>query len=149
MNQSIQTILERLFAAFWIVAMWTVGYLVAPVLFATLPERALAGEVAGILFAGIAYIGMGAGLVLLISLFKRLSRPLRDRGMQVLLAMLVLVLTGMVLQGQMAGLKELGLEQGGAVAERFALFHKLSSSLYMLNSLLGLYLLIRLNRGAD
>ena len=35
--------LEQLLTVVWLGSLWTVGYLVAPVLFATLPERALAG----------------------------------------------------------------------------------------------------------
>ncbi|MCE2832533.1 MAG: DUF4149 domain-containing protein, partial [Oxalobacteraceae bacterium] len=39
-----------LLVTFWVGSLWTVGYLAAPTLFATLPDRALAGSIAGSLF---------------------------------------------------------------------------------------------------
>ena len=49
-SASINTQLRTLIVTFWVGSMWTVGYLVAPALFATLPERALAGSIAANLF---------------------------------------------------------------------------------------------------
>ncbi|HEX7634207.1 MAG TPA: DUF4149 domain-containing protein, partial [Noviherbaspirillum sp.] len=39
-----------LIATLWVGSLWTVGYLVAPTLFATLSDRALAGMIAGSIF---------------------------------------------------------------------------------------------------
>ncbi|MGH8809748.1 MAG: DUF4149 domain-containing protein, partial [Noviherbaspirillum sp.] len=39
-----------LIATLWVGSLWAVGYLVAPTLFATLPDSVLAGTIAGRLF---------------------------------------------------------------------------------------------------
>ena len=41
----------------WVGGMWAIGYLAAPVLFASLGDRQLAGMVAGKLFALIGWVG--------------------------------------------------------------------------------------------
>ena len=55
-----KTLTEAIYAialTLWIGGLWAVGYLVAPTLFYTLADRALAGMVAGKLFTLIAYVG--------------------------------------------------------------------------------------------
>ncbi|MHB8562653.1 MAG: DUF4149 domain-containing protein, partial [Acidiferrobacteraceae bacterium] len=51
--------LERVVLTLWVGGMWSVGYLVAPVLFSMLDSKTVAGNIAGRLFS---YLGM-AGLV--------------------------------------------------------------------------------------
>ena len=55
-----------LLVTFWVGSLWTVGYLAAPTLFATLPDRALAGSIAGSLFRVQAWVSVGCGLLLLL-----------------------------------------------------------------------------------
>ncbi|MCB1738493.1 MAG: DUF4149 domain-containing protein [Gammaproteobacteria bacterium] len=132
---------EQVLITLWIGGLWVIGYVVAPVLFATLDDRMLAGMLAGKMFAVIAYIGLFAGVVLL---FAEQFRPegARRWRLGVLIAMLVLVVIGQfVLQPQMAALKAAGLSKDLS-GSQFAMLHGLASVLYLINSLLGLALLV-------
>src|SRR5574343_2017177 len=55
----------------WVGGLWVIGYLAAPLLFASLGDRQLAGVVAGKLFALIGWIGLGSAAYLLVFLFVR------------------------------------------------------------------------------
>ena len=59
--------IQSVLLALWVGGIFAVGYLVAPVLFAMLPDRSVAGLVAGHLFALSAVAGMYIGSVLLVS----------------------------------------------------------------------------------
>ena len=50
----------QLLATVWCGSLWTIGYIVAPTLFAMLEDRQLAGSIAGRLFHAEAWIGLGA-----------------------------------------------------------------------------------------
>jgi hypothetical protein len=60
--------------ALWVGGMWAIGYLAAPVLFASLGDRQLAGMVAGKLFALIGWVGLGSAAYLLVFLPVPLGR---------------------------------------------------------------------------
>lgn len=64
--------LLRLVLAAWAGSLWTVCGLVAPSLFAILPERQLAGELAGHFFRVVTWLGLllGSGALVLILLRK-------------------------------------------------------------------------------
>ena len=51
----------------WVGALWAIGYLAAPILFYHLPDRQLAGSLAGEMFTFVAYIGMACGAYLLLN----------------------------------------------------------------------------------
>src|SRR5574343_1549155 len=55
----------------WVGGLWAVGYIAAPVLFASLGDRQLAGVVAGKLFALIGWIGLGCAAYLLLFTLAR------------------------------------------------------------------------------
>lgn len=136
------TALEQVLAVVWLGSLWTVGYLVAPVLFGMLPERALAGLVAGRLFMVVAWLGLICGGGLLALAVRRWRLAQGSLALPVLLAsMLLLVAIGEFgLQPQMAQLKAAG-ESSGAV---FARLHGIAALLYLAESLLGLgWLLLR------
>lgn len=63
-RSSIQAVL----LALWVGGIWTIGYLVAPVLFMTLPDRSVAALVAGRLFSDSAIIGIYLGSLLMVLL---------------------------------------------------------------------------------
>ena len=50
----------------WVGSLWTVGGLVAPLLFAQLADRNLAGNIAGILFTGQTWLGVACAAYLLL-----------------------------------------------------------------------------------
>jgi hypothetical protein len=49
---------ERTLLTFWIGGLWTTGFVVAPLLFAELDDRALAGTLAGAIFGVMSYAGL-------------------------------------------------------------------------------------------
>lgn len=140
----IYAIPERIALTLWVGGMWVTGYLVAPMLFATLEDRALAGMLAGKLFSAMSYVGLVcAALLLLIQTRKPALRGWREWRRGLLLAMLLVIVIGeFVLQPMMAELKALGLEEGSAAQQRFGMLHGISSSLFLFNSLAGLVLVI-------
>lgn len=133
---------ERMLLSLWVGALWSIGYLAVPTLFASLDDRVVAGMLAGKMFTGVSLIGLGCGSALLIAFWMQSSHPLRERRIQLLLVMLLMVLLGeFVLQPQMAALKAEGLIEGSGAAAHFGILHGIASLLYLVNSLTGLVLL--------
>lgn len=126
-------------ATVWAGVLWTTGYLTAPTLFAVLQDRSLAGSIAGILFSRVAYLGMVAAALLLISQSLALGRAfLRERLTRVTLIMVTLVLIGHFgVQPQIAALRQLGAT--GTTA--FVAWHGIASLLYLAQSLLAIVLI--------
>jgi hypothetical protein len=133
---------ERLLLTIWIGSMWTVGYLVAPTLFAILDDRALAGSIAGHLFTITSYLGLICGGLLLLDLAVQHGKSVLQQWRGALLAgMLLIICIGQfVLQPKMAGLREAGLD--GVNAAAFARLHGTASVLFLMNSLGGLALIL-------
>ena len=121
-----------------------IGYLVAPILFASLEERRLAGELAGHMFTAMNYLGLVCGGVLLVLAYLRVRQTwFKDLRMIAIAFMLILILiSAFVLQPMMQELKLAGLTEGSETAAQFGRLHGVSSLLYLLNSLLGLFLAI-------
>lgn len=129
-----------LIAALWAGSLWTVGYLVAPTLFATLPDRVLAGTVAASMFRSQAWLSIACGVLLLVLL--RCGVPDRRRTL-LALALVVLLCTLVVhfgLQPMMGALRE-AAGPGGVMASaeksRFGLLHGISSVIYLVQSVLA------------
>lgn len=135
---------ERIALTLWVGGMWISGYLVAPMLFSVLEDRALAGMLAGKLFSAMSYVGLVCvGLLLLTHFLKPVTDGWRQWRRWILLAMLLVIVIGeFVLQPMMAELKAQGLDEGSAAQQRFGMLHGLSSSLFLFNSLAGLVLVI-------
>ena len=128
---------ERILLTLWVGGLWTVGYVVAPALFANLDDRALAGTLAGVMFGIMAWIGLLCAVVLLLSNQIRNPQQRLNWRALVLLAMLVLILVGQFLLAPM--IAELRL--AGAVAQpEFARLHGLAAVAYLVTSVLGLAL---------
>lgn len=130
---------ERILLTLWVGGMWTVGYIVAPVLFAHLDDRALAGTLAGILFRIMGWLGLLAGTLLLVgNQVRYVQRRLNWRAL-VLVIMLVLILLGQfVLAPLIAELRAEALTQ----SPWFAFAHTAASAGYLITSLLGLALVM-------
>lgn len=134
---------SRVLLTLWVGGMWTVGFIVAPTLFAMLDDnRMLAGSLAGRLFTAMSYIGLACGTLLLVAMIVQYGKAmLRQWRAWVLLLMLVIICIGeFVLQPVMAQLREAGLQDANAVA--FGRLHGVSSVLFLINSLAGLVLVI-------
>lgn len=143
--------LQSIAATLWVGGMWAIGYVVAPVLFSRLGDRALAGLVAGKLFSLIAWIGIAcATYLLLFRLMRYRAAALRQGVVWIVALMLVLVCAGEFgVQPVMAALKEQALPRQvmeSVLRDRFAAWHGVSSVLYVIQSLLGALLVVLLGR---
>jgi hypothetical protein len=132
----------------WVGALWTVGYLVAPTLFNTLENRQLAGVLAGKMFTLVAYVGIGAAFYLMIHRLVRYGTgALRQGFFWIVLVMLLLVLAGHFgIQPLLASLKAQAMPADvmqSIFADRFRTWHGVSSIAYLLESLLGLMLVLK------
>ncbi|NOX75544.1 MAG: DUF4149 domain-containing protein [Gammaproteobacteria bacterium] len=133
---------ERIAASLWVGGLCVTGYLVVPILFASLDDRQLAGRLAGSIFQLMSYVGLLAGAYLLSGVLIRSGqRRMREWRVWALVAMLALVATGaFVLQPMMQELKASGIIDGSVQAATFGRLHGVSSVLFMATSLLGLWL---------
>ena len=132
----------------WIGGMWAIGYLAAPVLFAALDDKQLAGNLAGRLFDWMAWIGIAAAAYLLV------YRIARDGGVALkpLFFWIVALMLALILAAQfgvqpiLQGLKDQAMPQAvmqSVFADRFRHWHGVSSILYLIQSALGLVLVWR------
>jgi Domain of unknown function (DUF4149) len=130
--------LERTLLTFWVGGMWTAGFVVAPLLFIELDDRALAGTLAGAVFSvmGTAGLACGAGLLAIAWLMRGQQRFAGWRIL-VIVTMLALTVVGkFVLAPWIAELRAAGLTESA----RFAQAHGLASGTFIVNSVLGLVL---------
>ena len=131
---------EKILLTLWVGGMWTIGYIVAPVLFKML-DKVVAGNVAGLLFSIISYIGLICAIALIANILYRYGFNPRHWQLWVLVVMLLIIVIGQfVLQPLMAELKVSGLD--GESASQFAKLHGIAAVLFLINSLLGLALVI-------
>lgn len=150
--KSIADALQSVAVTLWVGAMWAIGFIVAPLLFSRLPDRALAGLLAGKLFAIVAWIGIGCAVYLLAYRAAR-SGPasLKQGFFWVTFAMLVLVAAGAFgVQAIMEGLRAQALPKEvmeSVLRDRFMTWHGVASALYVIQSLLGLALVVLHGRG--
>ena len=140
--------LRALLVTVWVGSLWTVGYLAAPTLFATLADRALAGTIAGSLFRVEAWVSVVCGLLLLVLLFADRGFAKRRSCIVLVVLMLVCLSVGYFgLQPYMAALKEAAVANGGVMTEavraRFGMLHGVASVIYLVKSVLGLVLVLK------
>ena len=138
--------------ALWVGGLWAIGYLAAPVLFASLGDRQLAGMVAGKLFALIGWIGLGGAVYLLVFLTYRWGGQVFKRAVfWLVIAMALLTAASQFgIQPLMAQLKADALPREvmeSVLRDRFAAWHGVSSILYLVQSVLGLWLVVWSGRG--
>jgi len=136
----------------WVGGLWAIGYMVAPMLFASLGDRQLAGMVAGKLFALIGWIGLGcAAYLLLFQVFRNGGRVFRRALFWLILLMALLTAASQFgIQPLMAQLKADALPREvmeTVLRDRFVAWHGISSILYLVQSLLGLGLVVWSGRG--
>jgi hypothetical protein len=136
----------------WVGGLWAVGYLVVPTLFYTLDDRALAGQIAGHIFTVSAWAGLALGGYLL--LFFVIRQKLASlKTLSLWLTVLVLILTAISLFGIQPLMAQMKIDalpldvMDSVLKDRFAAWHGIASSLYLLQSLLALGLLLRVSFG--
>ena len=132
----------------WVGGLWAIGYLAAPVLFASLDDKMLAGMLAGKMFTWIAYVGVGCSVYLLIHRLAVFGGSALKQGFfwAALVMLLLTVAIHFGIQPIMAGLKEQALPKEvmeSLFRDRFATWHGISSVVYLIESLLGLALVAK------
>ena len=132
----------------WVGGLWGIGYVAVPVLFQTLPDRMLAGMLAGKMFTLIAYIGIASACYLSAYYLKVSGRvAFKQTVFRVVVIMLLLAIVGQFgIQPIMADIKAQVLPgdvMHSAFAERFRMLHGISSILYLVQSLLGAVLILK------
>lgn len=146
-NSGFPAVITPVAITLWVGALWMTA-MTASVLFRTLPDRQLAGLVAGKLFTIVSIIGIVCGLWLLL---QRLASgglsALKQSLFWVLLIMWVLVLVGEFgIQPLLAQLKASALPNDvmqSVFASRFRTWHGVASIAYLAECLLGLWLVIK------
>lgn len=136
-------------ATLWVGGMWVIAYLAVPMLFQTLADRQLAGMLAGKLFIWMAFAGIGCALYLLAYRFYEFGRSVwKEQVFLVIVAMLILVVIGQFgIQPVMADMKSQALPldvMQSTLAPQFKELHGIASILYLIQSLLGGLLVVRL-----
>jgi Domain of unknown function (DUF4149) len=131
----------------WVGGMWAIGYLAAPVLFSSLDDKMLAGRLAGGMFAILAWIGIACGSYLILHRWMRAGAgALKQTFFWAVVLMLVLTLTGHFgITPILETLKQQAWPKSvmeSIFRDRFAMWHGISSILYLIQSLLGLMLVL-------
>jgi MFS family permease len=136
----------------WVGGLFAIGYLAAPVLFSQLADRSLAGTVAGAMFSVMAWVGLACGTYLLLYVLAGKGwRAIQSGVFWIVLLMLALTAAGHFgVQPILAQLKADALPRQvmeSALRDRFSTWHGVSSALYLVQSLLGVALVILQERG--
>jgi len=151
---------QRLFiliAGLWVGSLLAVGYLVAPAIFSTMTDRQAAGMVAGSIFRLEAYLSLIVCIGLMV-----LANLLVNRGLNqfrlirwlLLIMLLCSIAAAFIFIPWMNTLRDNALAQGMPVmlspsATLFGRLHGASSILFMLQSILGVYLVWRLSKNRE
>jgi MFS family permease len=142
-----------LIATFWVGMLWAVGFVVAPTLFSTLSDRALAGTIAGSLFHIVAWLSLLCAAALVALLFQATrSENLRPSKtvLYLIAGMVVCTLVGYFgLQPTMASLREVLHATADAsqlvdAKKQFGILHAASTGIYIVQSLLGAALILKI-----
>lgn len=136
-----------LVAVFWAGSLWTIGYLVAPTLFATLHDSVLAGTIVGHLLNSEAWVSIVCAVLLLV--LVQTIEPVQKRRLVIIIGVMLACALAIYfgVQPMMATLKE----AAGAVPMRqspqwtqFAILHGVSQLLYVVESVLAAVLVVRM-----
>ncbi len=140
--------LRVLLVTFWAGSMWTIGYVIAPLLFATLTDRAQAGTLAGLFFKAGAWISLICGASLLAIIRTQREHSTRILQIKLVSGMLLCTVLGHFgLQPYMAELRAIAAQSGGimddAMRSRFGMLHGAASVIYLIQSVLAVALVLK------
>lgn len=133
---------ERLFLTLWVGGVWAIGFIAVPSLFHMLDDRQMAGMLAGQMFKAIFVVSLVCCVALFISQCSQAKQAVITswRAWLLMLSIVLVMITFFYLQPSMAELKTIGLIEGSEQQQQFKLLHSISSSLYLIISLIGLSL---------
>ncbi|MFV1922684.1 MAG: DUF4149 domain-containing protein [Methylotenera sp.] len=125
----------------WIGSLWMTG-LSANILFKTIEDTQLAGQVAGHLFAAVSYIGLLSGGFLLMQLIlENGTNSFKQYDVWIVVVMVILILVGFFgIQSHLAQLKADAYPQNvmqSKYAAEFSAWHGVSGVIYLVECLLG------------
>jgi hypothetical protein len=138
-----------LVACLWAGSLWTIGYVVAPTLFLSLHDNVQAGTIVGFLLRTEAWVCIACAIVLrLLVGFSPIEARRKRTLYYLIIAMMACALVMYVgLQPMMAQLKEsagaAGLK-GTPAGRQFGILHGLSQLVYLVESVLGGVLLVKI-----
>ena len=140
--------LRVLLVTFWAGSLWTIGYVIAPLLFATLTDRAQAGTLAGLFFKAGAWISLICAASLLAILWAERENPTRTLQIKLVIVMMLCAVIGYFgLQPYMAELRAIAAQSGGimddAMRSRFGMLHGAASVIYLIQSVLAVGLVLK------
>ncbi|QWE09541.1 DUF4149 domain-containing protein [Polynucleobacter ibericus] len=146
-----------LISGLWVGSFMTIGFLVVPVLFSSLGDRQVAGIVAANLFKVTAYSGVFVCIILMLIANHLVRHQISQYRLTrwILLGMLACTVgAAFILIPWMNSLRDQALHLGLSVRETsnavlFSRLHGVSSSLFLIQALLGLVLVWRATKNAD
>ena len=131
----------------WVGVLWGIGYVAVQVLFQALPDKTLAGMLAGKMLTQVVYIGMASACYLLVYYLSTFGRAaFKQAVFWMVVVMLLLTMVQFGIQPIMADLKAQALPaevMKSAFAGSFRAWHGIASILYLLQSLLGAVLVLK------
>jgi len=150
-------VFQRLFlliVGVWVGSLFTVGYLVVPTIFTALQDRQVAGMIAAAIFQAEAYVSVLVCVALFLmssTLIKLNIANYRSTRWVILVLLLISAITCFGFIPYMSALRQESLLLGVPVmaspsAILFGRLHGISSGLFLIQSLLGLWILWRLTR---
>ena len=131
--------LKRLVLTVWLGTIWCVGYLAAPVLFENLDDPALAGLLAGKMFAAVGWISLVAGPTMAALTIYTSTRSKRRSLKLFCIAGVMACMTAV--HWWLRPMMDAARLPDGSPGEDFLLIHGVSAVAYLVASLLGLVLL--------
>lgn len=143
------TRLRLLVAALWAGSLWTVGYLVAPILSNTLPDRKMFGNIAAGIFRGEAWLTVACALAMFVLVMLATDMDARrKRTLNIIVgAMLACTVIGYFgMQPVMAMLRESAGAQGVMDSDlrmKFGIVHGVAALIYLVQSVLGIVLVLK------
>lgn len=140
--------LASLTLVIWVGSMLALGAIAAPILFSALDDKQLAGMLAGKMFTVGAWVGIAAGVYLLLyRLIRDGAAALKSLFFWLVLFMWLLTLAGHFgIQPILQNLKDQALPLAvmqSVFADRFAQWHGISRILWIIQALLGVVLVWR------
>lgn len=138
--------LASIAATAWVGGLWGIGYLAVPILFYAQPDRQLAGMLAGQMFIALGYLGMACGSYLLIQHLMVTKQRISKLQWIIVAMLLITLILHFGIQPMMADMKAqvlpLDIMQSN-LADSFKRWHGISSVLFLLQSLLGGYVVVK------
>ncbi len=149
--RSIADALQSVAVTLWVGGLWVTGFIFVPLLFSRL-GNVVAGPIAGKLFEVMAYVGIVCAAYLIAYRLARFGAgSLRQAFFWIVIAMLAFTLAGEFgVAPVLESLREEALPKKlmeSVLRERFATWHGIASGLYVIQSVLGLLLVVLAGKG--